>query len=285
MLDVPVLPSVVAVIVADPAPTPVTSPVALTVATPLLLLVHVTTRPARALPLASRGVAMSCTVPPCATLADAGTTSTDATGTSVTVMLAVPLFPSLVAVIVTDPTAAAVTSPFVLTVATAALLLIHATERPESGWPLASCSVAPSCTVPPIATVPDGGVTVTVATGASITVTLASPLFPSLVAVIAAEPAAIPVTLPFASTLAVPLALLDQVIDGPESGVPFESCGVATSCSTPPTSTVPDCGVTTTVATEAAGLVATGRSHAPATTAASSSRLTRFNDMCRCRSR
>ena len=82
-----------------------------------------------------------------------------------------------------------------------------------------------------------------------------------------------------------PLALLDQVIDGPESGVPFESCGVATSCSTPPTSTVPDCGVTTTVATEAAGLVATGRSHAPATTAASSSRLTRFSDMCRCRSR
>src|SRR5438309_672227 len=162
MLDVPVLPSVVAVIVADPAPTPVTSPVALTVATPLLLLVHVTTRPARALPLASRGVAMSCSVP------------------------------------------------------------------------------------------------------------LASPLFPSLVAVIAAEPAVIPVTLPFASTLAVPLALLDQVIDGPESGVPFESCGVASSCSTPPTITVPDCGVTTTVATEAAGLVATGRSHAPATTAASS---------------
>jgi hypothetical protein len=49
--------------------------------------------------------------------------------------------PSLVAVIVAEPPAAPVTSPFVLTVA-AALLLAHDICRPESGFPLASYGVA-----------------------------------------------------------------------------------------------------------------------------------------------
>ena len=48
---VPLCPSLVAVIVADPTATPVTSPVPLTVATPVALLTHVTTRPVNALPL------------------------------------------------------------------------------------------------------------------------------------------------------------------------------------------------------------------------------------------
>src|SRR6266699_2063529 len=62
MAAVPLCPSLVAVIVAEPAPTPVTRPLPLTVATDVLLLVHVTTRPDNVLPLASFVVALSCVV-------------------------------------------------------------------------------------------------------------------------------------------------------------------------------------------------------------------------------
>src|SRR5213593_330968 len=51
-------------------------------------------------------------------------------GSWVTVMTAVPLCPSLVAVIVADPAAAPVTSPLELTVATEALLLDQVIARP-----------------------------------------------------------------------------------------------------------------------------------------------------------
>src|SRR5258708_2094413 len=57
----PLCPSLVAVIVAAPAVTPVTKPLPFTTATAGALLAHVTTRPATALPLASLGVAVSCT--------------------------------------------------------------------------------------------------------------------------------------------------------------------------------------------------------------------------------
>src|SRR2546426_8250427 len=77
----PLLPSLVAVIIADPAATPVTTPLALTVAVAPLLVAHITTRPLSAFPPASLGVAVSCTVCPTVTLADAGLTATDATGT------------------------------------------------------------------------------------------------------------------------------------------------------------------------------------------------------------
>jgi hypothetical protein len=74
------LPSLVAVIVADPAVTPVTNPLAVTVANAGALLAHVTTRPLNGLPAASSGVAVSCWVAPNATGAVAGLTVTDATG-------------------------------------------------------------------------------------------------------------------------------------------------------------------------------------------------------------
>ena len=76
---VPLFPSLVAMIDAEPAETPVTRPLPSTAAMAVPLLPHVTTRPPSALPLASRGVAMSCTVCPAATVADAGLTLTDAT--------------------------------------------------------------------------------------------------------------------------------------------------------------------------------------------------------------
>jgi len=60
----PLLPSLVAVIVAEPPAFPVTSPLELTDATALLLEDQVTTRPVSGVPLASLGVALSCTVCP-----------------------------------------------------------------------------------------------------------------------------------------------------------------------------------------------------------------------------
>src|SRR5438046_1501031 len=166
MAAVPFWPSLVAVIVAEPATLPVTSPVPVTVATDVLLLAHVTERPVRMLPLASRRVALSCTVWPAGTLADAGLTVTDATGTPLTVMLAVPLCPSLVAVIVTGPPAATpLTSPLPLTLAIALLLDCQVITRPVNGLPLASRGVAVSCTVCPCRTLPEAGLTVTAATG------------------------------------------------------------------------------------------------------------------------
>src|SRR5436190_983 len=93
MAAVPLCPSLMAVIVAEPATTPLTSPLELTVATAVLLLDHAIVRPDSGLPAASFGVAVSCTVLPSFTLADAGVTVTDATGTVVTVMPAVPLCP------------------------------------------------------------------------------------------------------------------------------------------------------------------------------------------------
>ena len=80
MADVPLLPSLVAVIVAEPTATPVTKPLPLTVAAPVLELVHVTVRPVRVVPLASLSVAVSCTVPFVPMVADAGVTVTEATG-------------------------------------------------------------------------------------------------------------------------------------------------------------------------------------------------------------
>src|SRR5437763_1528337 len=133
---VPLLPSLVAVIVAVPTPAPVTSPLALTVATALLLLAHVTTRPDSGVPLASFGVAVSWTAPPVSTFA--------------------------------VPAACAVTSPLALTVATAWLLLAQVTTRPDSGVPFASFGVAVSWTVAPMSTLAVAGLTLTVATGAGV---------------------------------------------------------------------------------------------------------------------
>jgi len=116
------------------------------------------------LPLASSVVAVNCTVCPTCMLAEAGLTTTEATGTEVTVIAAVPLFPSLVAVIVADPAATPLTSPFAETVATAGALLVHVTTRSLSGLSFASSGVAVTCTVLPTDTVADGRLIATDAT-------------------------------------------------------------------------------------------------------------------------
>src|SRR5258705_12368136 len=112
----------VAVLVAARHFTPTTMRLRSTAATAGALLAHVTTRPARALPLASLGVAVSCTVWPTPTLAVVGLTATEATGAlgrRLTFTTAVPLCPTLVAVTVAVPSAPPGPNPLPPTVATA----------------------------------------------------------------------------------------------------------------------------------------------------------------------
>jgi len=100
----PLCPSLVAVIVAAPAISPVASPVPDTVATGSALELQVTTRPLSKFPLASFRVAVNCWVPPTVTLTLAGLTATDATGAGdggAIVTAALPLIVPLGSVAVT----------------------------------------------------------------------------------------------------------------------------------------------------------------------------------------
>jgi hypothetical protein len=147
MVAVALLPSLVAVTDAVPGATPVTTPVADTVATPGVPEVHVTVRPVSTLLFASFNVAERVVVSPMVIVADVGATATVATGTTVTVTVAVPCFPSLVAVIVAEPALTAVTTPLAETVATPGVPDVHVTVRPVSTLPFASLSVAVSVPV------------------------------------------------------------------------------------------------------------------------------------------
>src|SRR5688500_20348573 len=90
----PLTPSLDAVIVAVPLPTPVTTPLEVTVAIEVLLLVHPTMRPFKVFPAPSIVVAVNVTLWP--TIVDAvdGVTDTLTTGTERTVTVAEPCFPS-----------------------------------------------------------------------------------------------------------------------------------------------------------------------------------------------
>src|SRR5207249_4776556 len=264
--ELPLLPSEVAVIVADPATSPVTSPLPFTLATAPALLAHVAPRPDSAFPLASFGVAASCTVPPTVKLADAGVTVTDAT-TAFTVMAADPVLPSLVAVTVAGPALTPVTRPVVDSVATVGVPEVHVTTRPVSTFPAASfvgkavvtgmrtatlahAGVTASTTVQRTATLADAGATVTDATGA-VTVMAADPVLPSLVAVTVAVPALTPVTSPVADTVATVGVPEVHVTTRPVSTFPAASFIVAASCTVPLMPTLADAGATVTDATDA----------------------------------
>src|SRR5205085_8990493 len=79
--------------------------------------------------------------------------------------LAVPVFPSLVAVIVTVPAAIPVTRPEVDTVAFVASEVVHVIARPVTTAPDASVRFAVICCVAPTLTVDPIGPTATNATG------------------------------------------------------------------------------------------------------------------------
>jgi hypothetical protein len=228
-VDVPVLPSLVAVIVAVPVPTPVTTPVAETVAIAVALELHVTMRPVSVLPPASFVMAVNACVVPATTLAETGLTVTVATGTGTTLTVAVPVFPSLVAVIVAVPRATPLTKPPEVTVAMPVLSELHVMARPVRTAPFASRVVAVRVAVAAIKTFVVGGATVTVLTGAGVTVTVAVPLFVSLVAVIVAVPCVTPVTTPVDETVATAVLLELQATCRSVTTVPFTSFTVALS--------------------------------------------------------
>src|SRR5207247_318109 len=268
--DMPTTPSLVAVTVGVPGWRPTTKPRAFTVATPGVLLAHDIARPPSSLPFASLGVAVSWTVPFAKIVADVGLMATEATGAGVTLTLAVPLLPSLVAVIVIGPPRAfPVTRPFPSTMAIVALLVCHVTTRPLSGLPVASLGVAVSWTVPFTCTLAVGGATSTVATGAEAeTVTAAVPLFPSLVAVmVTGPPTVFPVTIPPAFTSATAASPVCHVTLRPVSGLPLASFSVAVSWTVPFTRMVAVAGVTTTDATGASVTVTAAVPLLPSTVA------------------
>jgi len=229
-VELPDLPSLVAETIAVPCFLPVTSPFEFTVAIDPSLLLQVTVRPVRALPLASLSVTDSCLVPPTLIDVDAGETVTDATGASITVRVADPLFPSLVAVMVVVPGAEPVTTPDEFTVATIVFDDCHVTVRPLSVLPLASVNVTVIGVVNPTNVLAGFGVTMTPFTGATVTVIAAAPLLPSLVAVIVAVPEPTPVTSPVDETDATLVLLDPHVMVRPESTFPFASLRVAVSC-------------------------------------------------------
>lgn len=143
---VPLFPSLVAVMFAVPAATPVTTPADVTLATAGLSDTHVTTRFVTVAPLASFTVAAMVAVTPVLTLSVAGTL-TLATPACETVTVDAPIWPSLVAVIDDVPGATAVTTPASDTVATAAFADAHVMVRPLKAKPVASLSVGVSETV------------------------------------------------------------------------------------------------------------------------------------------
>ena len=145
--DVPDLPSLVAVIVAEPAACAETSPAPDTVAAAVFELDQVIVRFVRTLPFASFAVAVSCAVWPVVMSTVAGATVTVATGfwPALTVTLLLPLFPSHVAVMVALPDARPFTSPVDETDTTAGASLDHVTVRPVSTLLDAERTVAVSC--------------------------------------------------------------------------------------------------------------------------------------------
>jgi len=231
--------SLVAVIVAVPVPTAVRVTVAplavltelaeLTVRTAILLETQFTVRPESVLPEASFGSAVNTWVPPTITGVDGADRVTLATGAGLTVSVALPVFPSLIAMICTDPGATAVTLPVVDTVATALLPELHVTLRPFSIDPVESRVVAVACVFCPTVIDVDASETVTIATGTGTTVMEDVPVFPSLAAVMVAVPSATEVTRPVAETVAIAGALDDQVMARPFRTMLFASLVSAVS--------------------------------------------------------
>jgi hypothetical protein len=155
-------------------------------------------------------------------------TETEATGTRVTVIVALPLLPSLVAVIVAVPVLTAVTTPVLETVATAVLSELQATARPANTLLFASSVVAAAVVVPPTAIGDAISETITKATGAGVTIIVDVPLSPSLVPVIVADPGARAVTTPVAGFTVATLVLLEaQVTARPSRRFPCKSLNSA----------------------------------------------------------
>jgi hypothetical protein len=164
----------------------------------LLSASQLTTLPVRRPLLAALVSAESCWESPSTRLAAAGITVTVATGIAVTPIVALPLLPSLVALIVAVPGDTAVTNPELFTVAMLGASDIHAISRPVSALLFASTTVAVACVVSPSTSDATPITTLTEFTGTRVTAINALPVRPSLAAVIVALPTPTAVTRPVA---------------------------------------------------------------------------------------
>jgi hypothetical protein len=126
---------------AVPTATAETTPCALTVATEGLSDDQVVFW-SMTFPSGSFIVAVACVLEPTPIVGEARETATDATPLGAMVTVAEPLWPSLVAVMVAVPALSPLTTPDVLTLATAVLSDEKLTERPVRMLPLASLTVA-----------------------------------------------------------------------------------------------------------------------------------------------
>jgi hypothetical protein len=229
---VPLTPPLVAVIVVLPAATPVTNPLADTVATALFPLDQLTVCPFSTAPVESSAVAVSCTVAPTWTDAGFGSTLTLATaaggGGVGEVIVTVPesLAPPVVALTLNFPfDFPAVYNPEDVMVPPVALheAVIGLDD------PSLHVAMAAYCCVASVMSVTELGDIETLLTVAAGTLMLAVPVFPSLVAVMVAEPAAFAFTTPAALTVATPLFEVDHVTVRPVNVDPFASFNVALS--------------------------------------------------------
>lgn len=164
---------------------------------------------------------------PAITFAVAGLTVTEPTGTATMFIVALPVFPSLVAIIAVEPTPVAVTSPVEDTVAIAVLPVLHVTTRPVRTVWFKSYVVAVACAVWPTWMLEAKGDTLTESTGIGVTVIEDVPPLPSLVAVITATPLATAVTNPADETVARVGSLDDHVTTRPDNTLPLTSFVVA----------------------------------------------------------
>jgi hypothetical protein len=216
---------------AVPTLTAVTSPVEDTIATARLSDLHVMIRPIKVSPLAPSATALACDVSTAVIELGISVAITVASGTGVTAIVAVPLFPSLVPVMIAVPDATAVTRPVDDTVAFAGLLEDQVTVRPWRTLLPASLISAESWRVPPSKRSAVGGVTFTLATGIGVTVITALAIRPSLAAAIVAVPEAIPVTRPEVEfTVATPVLSELHVTTRSVSRPPLASRRVAFAC-------------------------------------------------------
>ena len=141
-------------------------------------------------------------------------------GTTVTMMTAVPDFPSLDAVMVDWPAPSPTTSPVEETVEMELSLELQAIVRPVSTFPAPSTGMARSWRFWETMTVPVGGVIEIDAIGTGTAVTDAVPAIPSVLAEMVAAPAARAVTTPVELTVAIALFDDDQLKTFPGTKMP-----------------------------------------------------------------
>src|SRR3954470_17190881 len=190
--------------VVAPKATPVTRPVAPTLATFRLPVDHWTVDDTvRAEPSEKVPVATYCFVRPGTTVDVDGVTTSDRSTGAVTVRVAVPNVPAKVAEMPAAPGAAPCARPCASTVAADVLDDHVAAFVTSVGLPALQVAVAVNCRASPLGTLVDNGLTVTAVTTGAVTVTSECDDNAPMVDVTVASPWPAPVTRPKLSTVAV----------------------------------------------------------------------------------